>query len=252
MAMTKTAAPRKPKHPAPDFVPPETCDDCLKIKELCICATIKKLKTQHHVLILQHPQEPDKDLGTAQLAHLALPNSTLKIGLSWRNLSAALGRETQNQRWAVLYLGSGAKLAAGSEKLVPGLNLTNKNGVPFESREGKKIKDELEGIIILDGTWSQAKTLWWRNAWLLKVRRAILNPTHKSLYGSLRKEPRRECLSTIESIAEGLNSLGEPANVGDELRGTFSTLLTRYQDEKKARKEKRTAEKSASAAEAAE
>ena len=248
--MTKSAVPHKPKHPAPNSVPSkagpaiiqETCDDCLKIKELCICAEIKKLKTNHHVLILQHPQEPDKDLGTAQIAHLALPNSTLKVGLSWRNLSAALGRETQNQRWAVLYLGSGAKLAAGSsEKLVPGLNLTNKNGVPFESREGKKIKDELEGIIILDGTWSQAKTLWWRNAWLLKVRRAILNPTHKSLYGPLRKEPRRECLSTIESIAESLNSLGEPAQIGDELRGTFSKLLTRYSDEKKARKEKKAA-----------
>jgi len=220
----------------------ESCTACLKITSLCICDEIKKLKNKYHVLILQHPQEPDSDLGTAQIAHLALANSTLKIGLSWRNLSAALGRETQNLRWAVLYLGSGAKIPAGSKmKLETGLTLTDKNGVPYKPDEAKKIKSELEGIILLDGTWSQAKTLWWRNAWLLKVRRAILNPAHKSLYGPLRKEPRKECLSTIESIAESLTSMGEPEQVGDELRATFSKLLNRYQDEKRAKKEKRAA-----------
>jgi DTW domain-containing protein YfiP len=96
---------------------------------------------------------------------------------------------------------------------------------------------ELEGIIILDGTWSQAKTLWWRNAWLLKVRRAILNPTHKSLYGRLRKEPRKECLSTIESIAETLTALGEPQKVGDDLRGVFSKLLYQFDLKQKAKKD---------------
>ena len=129
----------------------ESCTACLKITSLCICDEIKKLKNKYHVLILQHPQEPDSDLGTAQLAHLALGNSTLKIGLSWRNLSAALGRETQNLRWAVLYLGSGAKIPAGSKmKLETGLTLTDKNGVPYKPDEAKKIKSELEGIILLD------------------------------------------------------------------------------------------------------
>jgi hypothetical protein len=27
----------------------------------------------------------------------------------------------------------------------------------------------LDGLIVLDGTWSKAKTLWWRNPWLLSV-----------------------------------------------------------------------------------
>src|SRR5271168_2186565 len=85
------------------------CPKCHKEKVLCICDMIAPLKTKLHVLLLQHPQEPDKELGSARLAHLSLPNSTLEIGLSWANLKSALGREAQPSRWAVLYLGSGAK-----------------------------------------------------------------------------------------------------------------------------------------------
>jgi DTW domain-containing protein YfiP len=154
--------------------------------------------------------------------------------LSWRNLSAALGRDVQNGRWAVLYLGSGTK---GAHRPKPGVNFVTKSGEPLQhAGDLKKIRDELEGIVVLDGTWSQAKALWWRNAWLLKLRRAVLVPSQKSLYGPLRKEPRRECLSTIETIAESLVDLGEKREVGDELRRTFSELLSKYKDLKAAKK----------------
>jgi len=53
--------------------------------------------------------------------------------------------------------------------------------------------------VLLDGTWSQAKALWWRNAWMLKCQRVILGPSRPSRYGQLRREPRRDGLSTIEA-----------------------------------------------------
>ncbi len=86
----------------------------------------------------------------------------------------------------------------------------------------------LEGIVVLDGTWAQAKTMWWRNPWLLKLKRIALNPSRRSLYGSLRREPRRECLSTIESIAEALDALGEEPTVGESLRADFAELLKKF------------------------
>jgi len=215
------------------------CENCQKEQPLCFCSEIQKLKNKYHVLILQHPQEPDKELGTARLAHVALTESTLKIGLSWRNLSAALGREVSPSRWAVLYLGSGAKTPNPIE---PGLTFTDKNGTPLKSADAAKARAELEGIILLDGTWSQAKTLWWRNAWLLKARRAILNPKQKSLYGNLRKEPRRECLSTLESIGESLVALGEPESTNEDLRRIFARLLEKS---KALKEEKRQARKAA-------
>lgn len=172
--------------------------------------TDAKLKTKLHVLILQHPQEPDKELGTARLAHEALENSTLRIGLSWPNLSKALGRPAIHGNWGVLYLGGKAESAK------------------LKQTVSDYLKVPLEGIVVLDGTWAQAKTMWWRNPWLLKLKRITLNPSRRSLYGSLRREPRRECLSTIESIAEALEALGEDAKVGEALRGRFAELLRNF------------------------
>lgn len=206
--------------------PVQICPKCLKPLvpvSLCVCDHIRPLKTKRHVLIIQHPQEPDKELGSAMITHLSLPNSTLRIGLSWPNLKAALGREAMPSRWAILYLGSGVK--SGLQKKDQ-LVLVDKKGAVLPDQE--KIFADLEGIVVLDGTWSQAKTLWWRNAWMLKLRRAILIPAEKSLYKELRREPRGECLSTIESVAASLRALGEPEPTSKALRDVFGELLGKY------------------------
>ena len=88
----------------------------------------------------------------------------------------------------------------------------------------------LEGIIVLDGSWSQAKTLWWRNPWLLKLPRIVLNPREPSMYGRLRREPRREWVSTLEAVADVLPALGEPDQARDSLRRLLRSLLQRARD----------------------
>jgi DTW domain-containing protein YfiP len=211
----------------------ETCPHCQKRPDLCVCSDIKPLPTKLEVLILQHPQEPDKLLGSATLAHLALKNSQLKVGLSWPNLKKVLGREAQPSRWAVLYLGSGLKEQPPKQQAAaPTLYFVDKKGGPQKAE-----LTSLEGLIVLDGTWSQAKTLWWRNAWLLKCRRVILQSSRASLYRELRKEPRRECLSTVESIAESLDALGESPEVSRQLRMIFESLLNKQRARLRARRE---------------
>lgn len=193
-----------------------SCPDCSKSSRYCVCAEIRPLPNRTHVLILQHPQEPDKNLGTASLTHLSLKESTLKVGLSWPNLTAALGgRAVQPSRWAVLYLGSGPKGKVFDRPL------------QFVSKKGESVSRPagLDGIVVLDGTWSQAKALWWRNSWLLKLKRAVLIPSTPSLYGKLRKEPRKECVSTLETVAETLTALGESPIIEQELKRVFKALL---------------------------
>ena len=63
------------------------------------------------VLILQHPQEQDRVLGTAGLLASMLGNATLSVGLSWRNLGHALGEPAEAKNWGVLYLGSAQRRA---------------------------------------------------------------------------------------------------------------------------------------------
>lgn len=183
---------------------------------------VEALENSVRVVVLQHPQEPDKELGSASLLVRALAKADLKVGLSWRSLAAAVGGEAQPAQWAVLYLG-----AKGKEfpKVV---NFVNKKNEPTEKPIG------LQGIIVLDGTWSQAKALWWRNAWLLKLKRIVLRPPQESRYGRLRKEPRADAVSTIESVALALGEIDAkgPATRA-HLEGAFERMLLEYKTRRK-------------------
>lgn len=213
------------------MVPEIECSRCHKRQLLCFCHKIQQLKTRHKILILQHPQEPDKELGSATIANLALENSILRVGLSWSNLSKALNEPAVQSNWGVLYLGGRGPQQKPGDNIVAKdtarLEISTKQGHFFSAGEVR-----LDGIVVLDGTWAQAKTLWWRNPWLLKLKRLILTPSRPSLYGRLRREPRRECLSTIESIAETLEALGEAPEVSRTLRRHFEDLLFLWKKER--------------------
>jgi len=174
------------------------------------------------VLILQHPQEQDRTLGTARLAALQLQNTVFKIGLSWPSLAAALGRPADPKRWAVVYLGSAApaELAPGRKVLV----LDRKGNLVADQDAALK---EIEGIVLLDGTWSQAKTLWWRNPWVLKAKRIVLNPSRPSRYGLIRREPRRDSLSTLEAAGLALARIEGRPGIETELVASFERMLSR-------------------------
>lgn len=193
----------------------ENCPRCEKPPRLCVCGDIVAKRNRKRLLILQHPQEPDKELGTARLAQLSLANSTLQVGLSWPNLRSALGEDAVASRWVVLYLGSAEPSRA--------LTFVDKKGAPLAAPPSN---DDIDGVLVLDGTWSQAKALWWRNAWLLKLRRGVLRPERPSLYGKMRKEPRRACLSTLESVGLALTALGEDPAIEQALHDVFRKLLT--------------------------
>jgi DTW domain-containing protein YfiP len=175
------------------------------------------------VLILQHPQEQDRELGTAGLTVRHLRQALLKVGLSWPSLTKILGRPVDPHRWAVLYLGS-AKAAA----LAPGREIVvlSRKGEP-EPNQDALLRD-IEGIVLLDGNWSQAKALWWRNPWMLKCRRVILGPPRPSRYGKLRREPRRDGLSTIEAAAMLLSRLENRPEIEAGLTAGFEKLLASH------------------------
>jgi DTW domain-containing protein YfiP len=202
------------------------CPRCLKPAPLCICDSITPIESRIELLILQHPQEQDRALGTAQLTAQHFRHAVLRIGLSWPSLSKALGRPVADpSRWAVLYLGS-ARVA----------DLDTKSDVVAINRKGeaedhqRAILDDIEGIVLLDGTWSQAKALWWRNAWMLKCQRVILGPRQPSRYGKLRREPRQDGLSTIEAAAMLLGRLEKRPDIEATLNDSFARMLAKYRE----------------------
>lgn len=193
--------------------PAPTCDTCHRPSAACVCDRIVTYPTTRRVLILQHPQEQDALLGSAQILVASLPQAKLVIGLSWRNLAHALGEEVDVKRWAVLF----PDREAEEEQVA--------------TRKGQLLEPtSLEGIIALDGTWSKAKTLWWRNPWLNKLNRVSLKPSQPSIYGKLRAEPRRDYVSTLESVAGALTLCGEAPEIETGLSRVFRTLVQRVRD----------------------
>jgi len=217
------AAIATPAPAAPEELP--DCPRCGKPPALCVCQGIAPIDNRVSLLILQHPQEQDRLLGTARLAALHFANAEFRIGLSWPSLSKLLGRTADPQRWAILYLGS-----VKAEAIAPGREIV------VADRKGGAIADQqaalrgIEGIVLLDGTWSQAKALWWRNGWMLKCRRVVLGPKQPSRYGKLRKEPRADGLATIEAAALLLSRLEQRPEIESALHATFERLLTRYRE----------------------
>src|SRR6202163_4084207 len=210
---------------APPADPSAECPHCRKPPALCVCEGISPIDNKVSLLILQHPQEQDRELGTARLAALHFMDALLKIGLSWPSLAKILGRPTDPQRWAILYLGS-AKAAT----ILPDRDIVvvSKNGNAVDHQD--QALREIEGIVLLDGPWSQAKALWWRNGWMLKCKRVVLGPKRPSRYGKLRREPRSDGLSTIEAAGMLLARLEREPEIETALNASFERLLARYRE----------------------
>ena len=236
------------KRDAPRNLPKEACSHCWKPAELCLCKAIKSVATRHRILILQHPRETRSPLGTAPLASLYLQNSVHRIGLSWRSLSAALGENADPNQWAVLYLGTKKKsqnqkpqtqktqkqirnaVPPGPDDLAAAPKPVHEEVPPFQvfSARGKLMsRQTVKGVVILDGNWEQSKTLWWRNPWLLRIATIQLRPETTSMYGKMRRQPRKHCLSSLEAAAATLENLGEDKKVTDGLKDLMSQLLAK-------------------------
>jgi DTW domain-containing protein len=202
------------------------CPHCQKPVPLCVCDSVAPIDNRIALLILQHPQEQDRALGTARLTAQHFEDAVVKVGLSWPSLSKALGRPVADpSRWAVLYLGSAKVADLDTDREVVAID--RKGAIEADQRD---ILGDIEGVVLLDGTWSQAKALWWRNAWMLKCQRVILGPRQPSRYGELRREPRRDGLSTIEAAGMLLAALEKRPDIAETLNACFERMLARFRE----------------------
>lgn len=212
---------------APDASSATACP-CGRPQALCVCPAAPVIDNKVAVLILQHPQEQDRVLGTARMVERCLSSARVRVGLSWRNLGHAAHAGTEQapadpRQWGVLYLGGGR----------PGDRPPGSPPLVALDRKGEALADQqaglsgLQGIVALDGNWAQAKALWWRNAWLTRLRRLVVVPTERSLYGNLRREARPDAVSTLEAVALALSVLEHDDTVRERLLVPFRELVRR-------------------------
>lgn len=165
------------------FEPRPTCLRCRRPTVVCYCDHIVPLATRTRVVILQHPRERDVPVNTARIAALCLPESELHVGVEWSG-SKALARATSDpaRPAALLYPGPDA---IDIEENPPSGPIT---------------------LVVVDGTWWQARKLVKATPELAALPRYSFRPSIPSQY-RIRAEPHDDYVSTIEAMAHVLGIL---------------------------------------------
>ncbi|MDB4968087.1 MAG: hypothetical protein JWN44_3776 [Myxococcales bacterium] len=205
--------------------PRAVCARCRRPEVVCYCAHLPRLPTRTRVLVLQHPRESRVGIGTARMAQLALPNSELRVGIDF---SADPVVRAVVAGPAPAYL------------LFPG----------GEARDVRELAiTEPITLVVVDGTWSQARTLVRANPALAALPRIAFTPRRPSDY-RIRREPADFCVSTIEALTEVLNVLEPDGAPFDPLLVPFRAMVDRqewFANEIRSSRHRRSYRKAASA-----
>ncbi len=159
------------------------CGRCRRPESVCYCRHVTAQDTVTRVVILQHPRERDTAIGTARMASLCLPNAELHVGVRWEGSETLARALSDPARPAVLlYPGPGAIDVVEHPPSGP------------------------VTLIVVDGTWWQARKLVRSNPELARLPRYAFTPPSPSEY-RIRKEPHETYVSTIEALVHVLGAL---------------------------------------------
>jgi DTW domain-containing protein YfiP len=157
--------------------------------------------TRTRVVILQHPRESSVPINTARLAELGLPNAERHVGIEFGESPRVRELLSNGEAPAILlYPGEGAQSLAREPPAGP------------------------VTLVVIDGTWWQARKLVRKNPELASLPRYGLEPAEPSRY-RIRREPAKHCVSTIEAIVEALGYLEHDTPGLRDLLGPFDAMV---------------------------
>jgi DTW domain-containing protein YfiP len=178
------------------------CGACFKPLPHCICALIEPVSNRTFVSILQHPRERFHAIGTARIAELGLERSRIVVPRD-----------------------------CFTRSLEQPFDVAPGTGLLFPHPDARLLEDLAEherpsGLVVLDGTWSQARRLYGANPWLHALPHFALSPPAPTRY-RIRKAPRREFVSTLEAIVRALEILEPETEGATGLLDVFDAMIDR-------------------------
>lgn len=188
----------------------ELCSNCQRVPVLCVCPSLPSelLDVSTHILVLQHPREfRRKSLSTVPLLPLILKKFTIKVGYNFEPNQLQIVNDflEKGRKPLLLFPGNDAVSLDGS-------NVSNDSDVDksniakkINSERLEKLKSESQLLIVLDGTWAEAKRMLMQSPNLVsKCQQVQFTAEQKSIYDVVRPEPEKHCISTLEACAHAL------------------------------------------------
>ena len=178
------------------------CPRCRRPRVACYCAHLTTLPTRTRVLVLQHPRERHKAIGTARIAAACLPSAQIRVGVDFEHDARTRALLADREAPAVLL---------------------------YPAPDARDLKhDPPKGpvtLVVIDGTWNQSRSLLRRNPWLAHLPKVAFTPERPSEY-RIRREPREDYVSTLEAMVHALGALegGDPARF-EALMAPFRAMV---------------------------
>ncbi len=194
-------------------MPRPRCARCQRPLSVCCCAELVGALAPVDLLVLQHPSEVKKAVGTVRLLALGYRNCRVEVGESFADAPwlEALLDEYRGRTWV----------------LFPRADATPVEALPrLEPPHGVKEDAARPLVIVLDGTWRKAQKIAHLNAWLATVPAIALAPEVPSRY-RIRKAPRADSLSTLEAVVALLREWQNSADEGQMLLDAFEAMIAR-------------------------
>jgi DTW domain-containing protein YfiP len=156
------------------FEPRPTCYTCFRPETHCVCGLVAPFRAHTNLLLLQHPHERKKYYSTSKIVSQAIVNLKLVRGLEF-----APGEIHSHLQGQTPYLLFPSRSAIDCTEVV---------------------LDDNSAVIVVDGTWDEAGKILFRNPELRNFPCLTFKAPLRSNY-RIRKQPKENYLSTLESIA---------------------------------------------------
>ncbi len=187
------------------------CSKCFRAEEFCLCGCTKTFDSGIKFVFLMHPKEYKRQrTGTGFLAKNSLLDSEVIVGLDFtenKRLNALLEDEAY---YPVLVYPSADSWNASC----PGFK---------DSVSGKKLL-----ALIIDATWFCSKKVIQHSPNLLRLPKLSFAGDYRSIF-TFKREPRPECVSTIETcyyLIKELQPLGLASDENPEpLMNVFKQMI---------------------------
>ena len=162
------------------------CFECWQAKDLCLCPHIKPTDSPIDLMLLQHPRERKMTINTGRIVKLGINNAKIYYGVNFDKESSFI------------------KDLEATEGEV-GILFPSPDAIPME-----EAPRTLKKLIVVDGTWNEAKKMLHRSTCLHKIQNYSIAPQEKSNY-RIRKAHADYCLSTVEATVALLREfMGDP------------------------------------------